>query len=704
MPKKKSGSSGADSPVDRLNVAMYLRVSSEEQAREGYSLQTQEALCRQTLDQVIGADLYETTIYCDDGYKGTWGLHDPNSPRKKFRPDLTNMQRAFETGKHDILCIYRVNRLWRRAALADFLTEHFVPHGLTRVICVREHADISTAAGRFHLNLSSATGAFEAEQQGEYASDAAQQRMREGFLHCPAYGWSWQEDEEMASGQRRRGVTRDPEQGEHLQWMVREYLAGKGLLPITADLNRRDIPRPRGGKSWSRAAVKDILGNPAHAGFVELEDGECITGQHFDERYYDAETFHQVKAGLDRYAGTHPGKLKVPEYLLGGVVRCGHCGETLSCRRVSGSNRRYYRCYAGVERGIAACAANSKPADLVEIAVLAQIRDIVESGKTLADAGEMLDELVEQESRDLEREAERLEKKLADLRSAYLFWSEERRLERSTPEEYEIHRDDFLKQKPETEARLEGTRTRLASQEQRQAELRHARKLLQSFDDSFDALGHEQQREIMQFLVEDAQMFHEEDGTTRVAFTIRCEGQFERIIPRLRGRRTAEDGSPQMTIAQMEVYALWAESLERHEIAKRLNKKAESVSQLLWVGQQRMRAETREEAYELAREDIEACRDFLFTERKRRTRRPDPNRPVLTEAQREVLSLKAQGMTGAQIAAELSKQSGREVKANTVFVHLQHCRDRLGMTSTEAAIKHATEMGYIEAPSSAGTV
>jgi site-specific DNA recombinase len=689
MPKLRRGRSDPDLSRESLRVAIYLRVSSDEQAKEGYSLETQERLCREELDRVIGPNLYEATVYRDDGFKGTWGLYDPANPRKKFRPALTQMQKAFRAGSHDVLCIYRVNRLWRRSAVADFLTESFMSHGLKRVICVREHVDISSASGRFHLNLASATGQFEVEQLGEYISDALRQRMRDGFLHRPCYGWRWQRDEEMAPGQRRRGVTRDPEQGEQVQWMVRQYLAGKGLRSITRELNERGVPTSRGGKRWTRVAAGGVIGNPAHAGLVEV-DGEYIEGQHLEERYYDADTFYQVKAALERYAGSHPGKLKVPEYLLGGIIRCGHCGGLLSCQRVTSSNRRYYRCHQGAERGFSVCTANAKPADLVETAVLTQIRQIVESGQTLADAQRMLDALVEQESRDLEREVERLEKQLLDLRERYKYWSEERRLEHITPEEYQIHREDFSAQNTEVAAKLEATKQRLASHEQRQAELRHARKLLRSFDDSFDALDHEQQREIMQFLVADAQMFHEDDGTTRLAFTIRCEGQFGRVIPRLTGRRGTREGSPQMTMAQMEVYALWAEGLRRSEIARRLHKVPENVSQLLWLGQHRMQAATREEAYERAREDIEASRDFLFAERKRRRRAPDGNRPVLTDQQRRVLSLTAKGMTAQQIAEKLAIPS-----VNTVYVHLEHCRGRLGTTTTEEAVKHARAMGYI---------
>ena len=82
----------------------------------------------------------------------TWcGLYDPSNPRKKHRPQLTMMWEAFQRGELDMVCVYRMNRLWRKPASGDFLRDHFVPHGLKRVISCTENIDINTASGRFQL-------------------------------------------------------------------------------------------------------------------------------------------------------------------------------------------------------------------------------------------------------------------------------------------------------------------------------------------------------------------------------------------------------------------------------------------------------------------------------------------------------------------------------------------------------------------------
>ena len=50
-----------------MNCAIYVRVSTQQQAEHGYSLQTQEESCRKKA-QELGAT--SVKVYKDDGYSG----------------------------------------------------------------------------------------------------------------------------------------------------------------------------------------------------------------------------------------------------------------------------------------------------------------------------------------------------------------------------------------------------------------------------------------------------------------------------------------------------------------------------------------------------------------------------------------------------------------------------------------------------------
>ncbi|MEA3403767.1 MAG: recombinase family protein, partial [Armatimonadota bacterium] len=342
----------SDSRAEAVRCAIYTRVSSDEQARDGYSLDTQERLCREKLEATYGPDLYEVVVYTDDGYEHKWGLYDPEHPDRKFRPALTRMHEAFKRGHHEVICVWEFDRLYRKPALSQFLSENFIPYGLDEFISIKEKADIKTASGRLHMNIMAAVGAFEVERLGERVSDALDQRRHEGYvIGPPPYGWRWQTDGEMAPGQKRRDIAPVEEEGRVVRWMAERYLAGDSILTITQKLNERGVPTKRGGKRWSRSSVKRALANPKQAGLQEMEDGEYQRAHHYEHRHYDPEVFHQIRARMDRNAQHHTRTAHVPEYLLGGLIRCGHCGHLLNCRRVNRTNRRYYRCSTGPSRG-----------------------------------------------------------------------------------------------------------------------------------------------------------------------------------------------------------------------------------------------------------------------------------------------------------------------------------------------------------------
>jgi len=676
-------------PQEAVSAAIYVRVSTDEQVQEGFSLETQVPQVREELYREYGENLYETVVYPDEGYPGWYGICDPDNSHSKCRPGLTAMQQAFKEGRHQILGIYSDDRLWRGGSVVEFLEKHFVPYGLRDVVCVRGEIDLTSPSGRFSADVKSAASRLETEVLGQRVSDGLQQRRRDGFAHKPPYGWRWQEAQERPPDQRRPGIARDEEQGEHLLWMVKQYLAGKGIRSITQELNDRRVPTPRGGRWWGRPSVKHVLANCVHAGLVETESGQYVEGQHFEQRYYEAEVFYQIKARMERNAKLHPRRANVPEYLLGGVLRCGHCGYKLSCRRVNRDNRRYYRCYTGQHRGKTVCTRNSKQADLVERAVLSRIRVIASDPETARVSEEMLEELVAQTEQQLEHDLARLEKQLEEVWGQYEFWSEKYYQGEIDHAEFEFHRQRLLERRKDLGQRLDETRTTLDARQQRQAELRQAREVLKDFDETFDGLTLEQQREMVHLLVEDAQMFHQEDGSTRVVFSIRCNGQFERVIPRLRGRGSRGKGPESLTMREMEIYKLLGEGMDRGQVAKELGIQLASVRVMLCNARKKLAAADDDEAYEIAKNEIQVNADWLFTGRRRRRRPIDPNKPPLTPRQAEILALKAEGLKADEIAERLG------IAANTVYVQLDNCRHRLGRNTTEHAIRHAKQMGYI---------
>ena len=85
-----------------ISVAIYLRVSTDEQAREGYSLPEQQRLCEEFAAR-HGWPVYQ--VYIDDGYSGT----------NDKRPAFQRLQREAQAGHFQGILAHKVDRVFRNA-------------------------------------------------------------------------------------------------------------------------------------------------------------------------------------------------------------------------------------------------------------------------------------------------------------------------------------------------------------------------------------------------------------------------------------------------------------------------------------------------------------------------------------------------------------------------------------------------------------
>jgi site-specific DNA recombinase len=120
---------------------IYLRVSTDEQAEEGYSLQAQERACRLFCElqehQVAG-------VWRDEGYSGA----------RADRPGLQQVLANVRAG--DLVLVHKLDRFSRSTRLLLDACERLELAG-ARLVSVSEMIDFSTPIGRVMLSL---LGAF----------------------------------------------------------------------------------------------------------------------------------------------------------------------------------------------------------------------------------------------------------------------------------------------------------------------------------------------------------------------------------------------------------------------------------------------------------------------------------------------------------------------------------------------------------------
>lgn len=235
-------------------VAIYTRVSTEDQAKEGFSLEAQLERLRSYCDargwKIAGE-------YVDDGYSG----------RNVKRPAYQRMMQ--EMDKWDVLLVMKMDRIHRNSRNFMEMMDSLRKHN-KEFVSMTESLDTSTAMGRFVVDIIQRIAQLESEQIGERVYMGMQQKARRGgFLGFNApFGYRFQ-DGRLVTVEEEASIVKE---------IFNLYLQGSTLRKIADSLNSRGI-RTKKKKKWSIWAVRRVLKNPIYTGYLRW-DGILRKGEY----------------------------------------------------------------------------------------------------------------------------------------------------------------------------------------------------------------------------------------------------------------------------------------------------------------------------------------------------------------------------------------------------------------------------------------
>lgn len=295
-----------------MQVAAYIRVSTDKQADKGYSLPEQEERIRAYCKS---KDWELVKIYSDAGFTGS----------NMERPALKNL--VDEVSAYDIVLVNKLDRLSRSQKDTLFLIQDvFAPNGCS-FVSMQESFDTTTPIGIAMVGILSAFAQLERSQIKERMKMGKEGRKKKGL---------WNGGVNIPTGyDYKDGMLTPNEEAPQIRLIYEMYLEGNGIRDITRYLQTHFTTRYT---SWNYVGtVRRILGNPVYIGMI----GE-YKGQH--EPIIDVETFERVQSLLEeRKTG---GKVPTGKHLLTGFIYCGHCGSRVrSCSSVTKKMKySYYRC------------------------------------------------------------------------------------------------------------------------------------------------------------------------------------------------------------------------------------------------------------------------------------------------------------------------------------------------------------------------
>lgn len=226
--------------MERIRAIGYRRVSTEEQSREGLSMDAQTDKIR------AYCSLHDMDLVCIEEDAGLSGKTISK------RPGLKSCLEQLQQGTASALVTLKLDRLSRSTRdvleLSDlFEREEWSLHS----IC--ERLDTSTASGRFVLTILAALAQMEREQIGERTSLALQLKKRRGErLGTTPLGF---ETVETEAGRVLVPVEAEQETARRIAAMRHE---GMTLRAIAATLNAEAVATKRGAR-WHNSTVRSVL-------------------------------------------------------------------------------------------------------------------------------------------------------------------------------------------------------------------------------------------------------------------------------------------------------------------------------------------------------------------------------------------------------------------------------------------------------------
>lgn len=312
-------------------VGIYARVSTEEQAKSGFSLDDQIRECRKK------AGTLDVVEYVDD-----------MSGEFLDRPALTKLRQDVKDGVITKIICLDPDRLSRKLMNQLLITDEFDKRGIELVFVNGEYA--KTPEGQLFYSMRGAIAEFEKAKINERMSRGRREKARQGRVlrDFQIYGYSYDpEKEQMIVNEGEAAVVR-----LIFDLFTQPNELVQGMNGIAKYLTEKGIPTKRGARVWHRQVVRQLLMNEAYIGrfYQNRWNTEGMLGNKFRNseekvrmRQRPQEEWIQLScpAIIDEVKFEHAQKLlkesrrrwagrSLNQYLLSGLLRCGDCGNTMT--------------------------------------------------------------------------------------------------------------------------------------------------------------------------------------------------------------------------------------------------------------------------------------------------------------------------------------------------------------------------------------
>ena len=305
----------------KIRVAIYVRVSTQEQAKEGYSIGEQTDRLTKFCE---AHDWCIVKVYTDAGHSGA----------NQIRPALQDLIADIKAGRIDKVLVYKLDRLSRsQKDTLELIEDVFLKNG-TDFESMTEKLDTGTPHGRAMVGILAAFAQLEREMIKERMSMGRDARIKEGKWkggnHAP-YGYDYEPAlEKLVINEYESMIIRS---------LFEDFTKGKSIGGIADEMIAKGQTL-NNGKVDPRN-LQYFLRNKTYCGYLRIRN-EWVKGLH--DPIISEETFEAAQVILDenqrkfKELGVKVGTSAIST-CLGSFVYCARCGARYS--KVSIGSEKY---------------------------------------------------------------------------------------------------------------------------------------------------------------------------------------------------------------------------------------------------------------------------------------------------------------------------------------------------------------------------
>ena len=305
---------------DKKIAGIYIRVSTEDQAREGFSLGEQESRLREYCG-FKGYEIYK--VYKDAGI----------SAKNDKRPAYQEMMSDVKDKKINVIVAFKLDRLTRSVFDIEKLMKRVNDYECG-IDCMADESNTVTSNGRMVMRILTSVSQNEIEKCSERTKLGMAGAIKQGHIpNATPLGYK----------RENKKLVPDPLTKDIVVRIYNLYLEGNSHQKIANILNEEKV---LGRDNWYDSSIRKILSK-------ELYKGDYVNGKNQKHpTYYEnvveplvsKEIWNNCQDKKKRNARHYE---RTATYLFTNKIKCSKCGNILgghASQKESGKKYYYYKC------------------------------------------------------------------------------------------------------------------------------------------------------------------------------------------------------------------------------------------------------------------------------------------------------------------------------------------------------------------------